>query len=131
MKRALLTAAAGLLAAASAALCVLGALSDRTEIPARRFKASGAEPAAVVPVARPGGTVDINSDEIEELTMLHGVGESLADRMIAERLANGSYHYPEANGSYHYPEDLYAVSGIGANKAAGFADQLDFSWEEP
>lgn len=122
MRRALLTAAAGLLAAAAAALCVLGALSGRTEIPARRFKASGAEPAAVVPVARPGGTVDINSDEIEELTMLHGVGESLANRIIEERLANGSYHYPE---------DLYAVSGIGANKAAGFADQLDFSWEEP
>ena len=108
MRRALLTAAAGLLAAAAAALCVLGALSGRTEIPARRFKASGA--------------VDINSDEIEELTMLHGVGESLANRIIEERLANGSYHYPE---------DLYAVSGIGANKAAGFADQLDFSWEEP
>jgi len=122
MRRALLTAAAGLLAAAAAALCVLGALSGRTEIPARRFKASGAEPAAVVPVARPGGTVDINSDEIEELTMLHGVGESLANRIIKERLANGSYHYPE---------DLCAVSGIGANKAAGFADQLDFSWEEP
>ena len=122
MKRALLTAAAGLLAAASVALCVLGALSGRTEIPARRFEASGVTTAAVVPVARPDGTVDINSDEIEELTLLRGVGESLADRMIAERLANGSYHYPE---------DLYAVSGIGANKAAGFADQLDFSWEEP
>ena len=122
MKRALLTAAAGLLAAASVALCVLGALSGRTEIPARRFEASGVNTAAIVPVARPDGTVDINSDEIEELTLLRGVGESLADRMIAERLANGSYHYPE---------DLYAVSGIGANKAAGFADQLDFSWEEP
>ena len=122
MKRALLTAAAGLLAAASAALCVLGALSGRTEIHARRFEASGVNTAAIVPVARPDGTVDINSDEIEELTLLRGVGESLADRLIAERLANGSYHYPE---------DLYAVSGIGANKAAGFADQLDFSWEEP
>lgn len=122
MKRVMLTAAAGLLAAASVVLCVIGALSGRTEIPARRFEASGVNTAAIVPVARPDGTVDINSDEIEELTLLRGVGESLADRMITERLANGSYHYPE---------DLYAVSGIGANKAAGFADQLDFSWEEP
>ena len=121
MKRVLLAVIAAALAVASVFLCVNG-IRRKQDPPVMRRTASGIAPAEVTAVARPDGTVDINSDDIDDLTMLRGIGESLAARIIEERLANGSYHYPE---------DLYTVAGIGANKVDGFRDQLDFSWEIP
>ena len=122
MKRRALTIAAAVLSVLAMVLCCIGLFPLKHADNALAFKGAGIPAADAAPVQRPDGTVDINSNDIEDLTMLRGVGESLAERIIAERILNGSYHYPE---------DLYAVSGIGASKVNGFRDQLDFSWEEP
>ncbi len=122
MKRRAMTLAAAGLAVLSAVLCGIGLFPLQQAEPAVRFESAGFPAPEIPPVERPDGTVDINSDDPDDLLQLHGVGESLAARIIEERIANGPYHYPE---------DLAAVSGIGIGKINGFRDQLDFSWEDP
>lgn len=51
--------------------------------------------------------VDMNTAGLEELITLPGIGESLAQRIIAERAENGPFETPE---------DLLRVSGIGEKK---------------
>ena len=74
--------------------------------------------AARAPSAWPQGTVNVNTADAEALTALNGVGERLAEAIVAER---------QANGAFCYPEDLLAVKGIGEKKLAAFRAQLDFS----
>ena len=76
---------------------------------------------AVERPAAPGGTVNVNEAGVDELMMLPGVGETLAQAIIDER---------EANGPFRYPEDLMAVRGIGASKLEKMRSLLDLgAWE--
>ena len=61
-------------------------------------------PAAVVEIAGES-PVDINTAGAEELKELHGVGDVLAERIIA---------YREEHGPFLRVEDITLVSGIGS-----------------
>ena len=65
--------------------------------------------------ARPAGKVNINTATAEQLDTLPGIGESTAQKIIADR---------EANGPFSSPEDLKRVSGIGDKKYAELADRI-------
>lgn len=62
-----------------------------------------------------GGKVNINTATVEQLDSLPGVGESTAQKIIADRKENGPF------GS---PEDLKRVSGIGDKKYEDLADLI-------
>ena len=77
---------------------------------AQQFAAEASGGAAGV-----GGKVNINTASAEQLDTLPGVGESTAQKIIADR---------EANGPFSSPEDLKRVSGIGDKKYAELADLI-------
>ena len=114
------TATGLLLAAAAAAVLILAPLrakrSEAVFFPKESREAVTTD--APAQAHAPGGTVDPNTADIEELCSLPGVGETIARLIIDER---------EANGPYRYPEDLMIVRGIGPAKLAGFLDLLDLS----
>lgn len=62
-----------------------------------------------------GGKVNINTATVEQLDSLPGVGESTAQKIIADR---------EENGPFGSPEDLKRVSGIGDKKYEDLADLI-------
>lgn len=53
------------------------------------------------------GTIDINSAGVEELSLLPGVGESLAQNIVSRRMALGGFRTTE---------ELKTVKGIGEAK---------------
>lgn len=57
--------------------------------------------------APPAGTVDLNTASVAELTSLPGIGEALAQRIVAWR---------EENGRFRSVDQLLDVSGIGPAK---------------
>lgn len=57
--------------------------------------------------AASGGLVNINTASVGELVTLKGVGEATAEKIVADR---------EANGPFSNIEDLKRVSGIGEKK---------------
>ena len=59
--------------------------------------------------------VDINRATVEEFTKLHGVGEELAKRIVADR---------QKNGPFKTTEDLMRVSGIGQKKFDQLKDNI-------
>ncbi len=59
--------------------------------------------------------VNINTATAEELTALPGVGEVLAERMVA---------YREEHGRLRAVEELLEVKGIGESKFAGMKDWI-------
>jgi len=91
-----------------------------TVYPAARYTAGGQE-TALRAADQPEGTVAVNLAEKEELMALPGVGETLADMILAER---------EENGPFRYPEDLLTVPGIGEAKLAEMRPMLDLRTEE-
>ncbi|MDO4837771.1 MAG: helix-hairpin-helix domain-containing protein [Clostridia bacterium] len=64
------------------------------------------------------GTIAINTADAEDLQELPGVGETMAQNILDER---------DAHGSFYYPEDLLTVRGIGEKKLSGLIPWLDFS----
>lgn len=60
------------------------------------------------------GKLNINTATAEDLTLLPGIGETLADRIIA---------YRESNGQFTTTEDLLNVKGIGS---AGFTKIAEY-----
>lgn len=60
-----------------------------------------------------GGVVHLNSATAADLDALPGVGPSTADKIIADR---------DANGPFAAPEDLMRVSGIGPKKFEALKD---------
>ena len=61
------------------------------------------------------GKVDINTATVDQLQQLNGVGPALAQRIVADR---------QANGPFKTVEDLKRVSGIGDKKFASLADSI-------
>ena len=61
------------------------------------------------------GKVDINAATADQLQQLNGVGPALAQRIVADR---------QANGPFKTVEDLKRVSGIGDKKYASLADSI-------
>lgn len=59
---------------------------------------------AELPSARQYALIDLNRADADELRTLPGIGEVLAERIIAWR---------EENGGFHSKEDVLAVQGIG------------------
>lgn len=59
--------------------------------------------------------IDINTDNIQELEKLDGIGEKMALRII---------EYRKANGDFEVIEDLMRVSGIGEKKFAAVKDYI-------
>lgn len=62
-----------------------------------------------------GGKVNINTASAAQLDALPGVGASTAEKIVADR---------EANGPFKTVEDLKRVSGIGDKKFAALADAI-------
>lgn len=79
----------------------------------------GSQPAAASGAVTPAGgamrsgPVDLNTATAEQLDTLPGVGPSTAEKIIAER---------EANGPFASVDDLGRVSGIGPKKIAALQD---------
>lgn len=59
--------------------------------------------------------VDINKATVDEFTKLQGVGEGLAQRIVADR---------QKNGPFKTTEDLMRVSGIGQKKFEQLKDNI-------
>jgi len=67
-------------------------------------------------ISLPDGPVRINQAGIAELLTLPGVGETIGQRIVAER---------EKDGPFYYPEDLTVVKGIGPKLVEGLREQLN------
>ena len=61
------------------------------------------------------GKININTATLEQLQLLPGIGESLAQRII---------DYRNQNGSFSATKDLMKVSGIGEKKFDGIKDYI-------
>lgn len=89
--------------------CIFGCIHSGG--PRKILRVTASAPAAeIVYPDIPAGGIDINSADVEELTFLPGIGETIAVRIIDER---------NTNGPFRYPEDLLSVNGIGENKLNG------------
>lgn len=62
-----------------------------------------------------GGPVNVNTAGVAELTTLDGIGEATAEKIIADR---------EANGPFISIDDLKRVSGIGDKKLEAIRDDV-------
>ncbi len=76
-------------------------------------EAAGASGAAAGDAEAAPALVNINTATAEELQTLSGVGPSTAEKIVADR---------DANGPFETCEDLQRVSGIGEKKYAAIAD---------
>ncbi len=63
----------------------------------------------------PGQKLDLNRAGREELMLLPGIGEVLADAIVADR---------QEKGPFSRPEEIQRVDGIGPGKYAAIADKI-------
>lgn len=98
----------GIALIALAGLLLTTSLVNRAAIPAVRDE-------SVFAAAR----IDLNTATRAELCTLPGVGETMADRIIADR---------DANGPFRSPEELCRVDGIGD---ATLERLREWIWVEP
>lgn len=66
--------------------------------------------------------VNINTAPVEELLLLPGIGEKLAERIIS---------YREENGPFSAPEDLLLIKGIGESTLADLRDYIELEEVQP
>ena len=97
------------------ALTPLGNLFRRERIPA--VKSSNRALTFQMPDP-PDGYVSVNSANAEELMMLPGVGETLAQAILEEK---------KRHGPFYYAEDLISVKGIGQSKLRQMRPYLDMN----
>ena len=98
-------------------LCIIPGIIQPVPDSGSVFAASGHD--LYLPVlSLPSGTVSVNSGSSEDLQVLPGIGETLSQLIISERISNGDYYYPE---------DLTAVKGIGMKKLEQFRELLNLS----
>lgn len=113
-RRGALWALVALLVAGCAVLCALHA---RPASPATVALPPARSQAVIHPTPEPPrGTVAVNRGDADELRLLYGIGDTLAEAILAER---------ERGGAFYLPEDLLSVRGIGPKKLAAFRWQLD------
>ena len=74
------------------------------------------------PSPEPDGKLNINTAGAAELTALPGIGEVLAERIVA---------YREEHGPFTAVEDIQNVPGIGEGKLAAIADRITVGTDEP
>ncbi|MBN1777213.1 MAG: helix-hairpin-helix domain-containing protein [Clostridiales bacterium] len=74
---------------------------------------------SIEPFEWPGGSVNVNTADFEELDTLEGINRSQIQALLDDR---------ESRGAYDFPEDLIYVKGIGEKTLNKIYDQLDFSW---
>ena len=86
---------------------------SEADIAAQEAASAGAGASAAAGGA--GGKVNINTASAAQLDTLPGVGASTAEKIVADR---------EANGPFKTIEDLKRVSGIGDKKFAALADAI-------
>ena len=72
--------------------------------PQQQMFSAGGYSATAMPVAAYGADAFVNTASLQELTALEGVGEKLAEAIVAER---------ELHGPFFYPEDMRTINGIG------------------
>lgn len=113
MKKRLQKAAAWALGILTAVLAVCVVVRY---LPADAGGAPALEPAAL-PVQTSYGIIDLNRATAEELDALPGIGEVLAERIIACR---------EENGAFSSKEDVLAVPGIGEATYEKIAPYITF-----
>lgn len=65
--------------------------------------------------------ININTADVQELQTLHGIGEVLAQRIVARR---------ESVGPYRSVDELLEVKGIGPAKLEGLRNQVVIEEEE-
>ena len=109
-----------LLALTGLFLCGLLTLSARDRA---RLAAGGAAPSVQVPQERfmpEAVPLDLNTASAEELTALPGIGEALAERIIA---------YREEHGPFSATEEVMKVSGIGEAKYAALEGRITVNGE--
>ena len=86
----------------------------------RSLDATGAEPAAARTADRLLHRVDVDRADAAELTALPGIGEVLAERIVADRSARGPFGRIEA---------LERVHGVGPATVARLRDRTRFAAE--
>ncbi|WP_417331652.1 helix-hairpin-helix domain-containing protein [Gordonibacter urolithinfaciens] len=86
---------------------------NEADIAAQEAASAGA--GASAPAGSASGKVNINTASATQLDTLPGVGASTAEKIVADR---------EANGPFKTVEDLKRVSGIGDKKFAALADAI-------
>ena len=113
--------AGSVLIAAAAAVCLIPAATGahREEY---RFCSGNDSQQTIAPVmTEQNGGIRVNDADEEELTALHGIGETIAGLIMSERLENGSFHYAE---------DLESVKGIGPRTLQKIRGMIDLSTDE-
>lgn len=73
-----------------------------------------------IPAEKKGG-LRINGANADELASLPGIGEKIAQLIIAER---------EKNGPFYYPEDMESVKGIGPQTLQKYRTLIDMTLAE-
>lgn len=108
----------------AACLLLMGWMAAGEFRPAERtrYEARMKTAVDVGPIERQGGEVNVNRADEAALTALPGIGPVLAEAIVAER---------EAHGTFFYPEDLLAVKGIGQSKLAAMRELLNLKEDAP
>ena len=111
-----------LLALTAAFLCLLLALFQRDRAAAQLPFAVETERQVPAEELLPDlSPLNINAASAEELAGLPGIGEALAERIVAWR---------EENGPFENIEDIMNVKGIGEGKFAEFAGRIAVDGKE-
>jgi len=79
-----------------------------------------ADVVVVAPTFVSAGKVNVNTADVAELTKLPGIGDVLAARIVAYRVAHGPFRTLD---------DLVAVKGIGPSTLSGFRELATVSDE--
>ena len=122
-KAAILSAALSLAFAAGLAIWALGAGASPggegaiVALPAssEAILTGGNDPNQLPLELLPGELIDVNSATAEELTILPGIGRSLAEAIVA---------YRGENGAFESLEQLMEVPGIGKSRFAAIEDKI-------
>ena len=83
--------------------------------PSEAILTGGNDPNQIPLELLPGELIDINSATAEELTILPGIGDSLAKAIVA---------YRGENGTFDSLEQLMEVPGIGEGRFAAIEDKI-------